>query len=181
MFIYIIIVITSVVGQKMKAYMSLTCKAGAYDRVMRELLELNIPKDDIFPLYGPVDILVQFTGLKSLVEFIEELFNPVRKIGAKEDLITRTLTFIVISEGPLLVEEPFAFLLLSTQPQNLENVHRALLNIPEVLSADTVFGPYDVICAVRAKDVVDLDRTISKIRTNIPSIAYYYEKLLVRG
>jgi len=150
--------------------MCLTCKVGAYNRVLKELLDLNIPRGDIFLLFGPIDVLVQFTELKSLGEFIEKRFNPVRMIGAEDALITRTLTFIVISEGPLFAEEPFAFIFLNTQPRNLERVQRTLLTIPEVLSADTVFGPYDVICSVRAKDRVDLERVISYIHKNVPGI-----------
>jgi DNA-binding Lrp family transcriptional regulator len=176
-----LIYITYAVDEKMKAYMSLTCKIGAVDKVMKRLLQLNIPSDNIFQIAGPIDILVQFTGFKSLDEFIEEWFNSVRKIGTLEDLIARTLTFVVYSEGPSLAEKPFAFLLLSTQPHDIENVLEALLNTPEVLSADNVFGPYDIICAVKAKDSVDLEHVISKIRTTIPKIEYYYEKLPLRG
>ena len=150
--------------------MSLACKVGAYNRVLGELLDLNIHRGDIFLLFGPVDILIQFTELQSLDEFIEKWFNPVRMIGAKEALITRTLTFIVISEGPSFAEEPFAFMFLNTQPRNLENVRKTLLTVPEVISADTVFGPYDIVCPVRAKDRADLERVISHIQNNVPGI-----------
>src|SRR4030043_1424454 len=154
----------------MKAYMGLTCKVGAYTKVLEKLLlDLDIFHKDIFLLFGPVDILIQFTGLKSLDEFIEKWFNRVRMIGAEENLITKTLSLIVISEGPVLGEKPFAFAFLNTQPKNLENVRRSLLTIPEVLSADTVFGPYDVISSVRAKDQIDLERIISNIQ-NLPGI-----------
>jgi len=133
---------------------------------------LKIPRENVFLLFGPVDVLVQFTRLKSLDEFKEKWFNPVRMIGAKEyePLITRTLTFIVISEGPSFTEEPFAFMFLNTQPRDLENVRKALLTIPEVLSADTVFGPYDVICSVRAKDRAELERVISYIHNNVSGV-----------
>jgi len=150
--------------------MSLACKVGAYNRVLNELLDLNIPRGDIFLLFGPVDILIQFKELKNLDEFIEKWFNPVRMIGAEEALITKTLTFIAISKGPSFAEEPFAFIFLNTQPRNLEKVRRALLTVPEVLSADTVFGPYDVICPVRAKNRTDLERVIRHIQNNIPGI-----------
>ena len=154
----------------MKAYISLTCKAGAYNRVLKELLDLNVPRGDIFLLFGPMDILVQFSNFKSLDEFIEKWFNPIRMIGVEEALITKTLTFIVIFESPLFAEEPFAFIFLNTQPRNLEKVRRTLLDIPEVLSADTVFGPYDVICSVKVKDRVELERVISNIQLSIPGI-----------
>ena len=154
----------------MKAYISLACKVGAYNRVLVELLKLNISRGDIFLLFGPIDILIQFSELKSLDEFIEKWFNPIRMICAEETLITKTLTFIVISEGPLFNEKPFAYIFLNTQPRNLETVRKALMNIPQILSADTVFGPYDVICPVKAKDRVELERVISNIQNNIPGI-----------
>jgi uncharacterized protein with GYD domain len=53
---------------------------------------------------------------------------------------------------------------MNTQPKNLENVRKALLNTPEVLSADSVFGPYDVICSVRAKDQADLAKIVFKLQ-----------------
>ena len=90
----------------MKAYISLTCKAGAYNRVLKDLLDLNIPRGDIFLLFGPMDILVQFSNFKSLDEFKAKWFNPIRMIGAEEAIIAKTLTFIVISESPLFTEEP---------------------------------------------------------------------------
>ena len=154
----------------MKAYISLTCKAGAYNRVLKDLLDLNIPRGDIFLLFGPMDILVQFSNFKSLDEFKAKWFNPIRMIGAEEAIIAKTLTFIVISESPLFTEEPFAFIFLNTQPRNLEKVRRSLLNIPEVLSADTVFGPHDVICSVKVKDRAELERVISYIQNSIPGI-----------
>jgi DNA-binding Lrp family transcriptional regulator len=154
----------------MKAYMALSCKVGAYGKVLDKLLELNLSKRDIFLLFGRVDILVQFRELKSLNEFIEKWFNPVRMTTAEGSLVEKTLTLIVISEGPDYIEEPFAFIFLNTQPMNLEKVQQALLNFPQVLSADTVFGPYDVICAVRAKDTAELERFISKIQSEIPGI-----------
>ncbi len=154
----------------MKAYMALSCKVGAYGKVLDKLLEMNLSKKDIFLLFGRVDILVQFRGLNSLNEFIEKWFNPVRMATAAESLVERTLTLIVISEGPEYAEEPFAFVFLNTQPLNLEKVQQALLSYPQVLSADTVFGPYDVICAVRAKDTADLEKFVSKMQSEITGI-----------
>jgi DNA-binding Lrp family transcriptional regulator len=154
----------------MKAYMCLTCKVGAYNKVLEQLLKLHIPRGDIFLLFGPFDILIQFNELKSLSEFIEKWFNPITMIGGDEALISRSMTFIVIQEGPSYVEEPFAFVFLNTKPRDLAKVQAALLKVPEVLSADTVFGPYDLICAVKAKDRADLERVISYIHKNIPGI-----------
>jgi len=150
--------------------MCLTCKVDSYNKVLNELSDLNIPVGNIFLLFGPIDIFIQFTGMKSLEEFTEKWFNRIRMIGAKEALITRTLTFIVISEGPSLAEVPFAFIFMKTQPRNLEKVRRTLLTVPDALSADTVYGPYDVICPVRAKDRAALERVISRIQENIPDI-----------
>jgi hypothetical protein len=132
---------------------------------------LHIPRDDIKELLsGSIDILIHFLELKSIDEFIEKWFNPIMSINAKESLIAKTLTFIVISEGPSFTEDPFAYLFLNTQPQHFETVREALLTIPGVLSADTVFGPYDIICPVQAKDNQDLGRLITRIHSNIPSV-----------
>jgi len=155
----------------MKFYLGLTCTAGSYTQVLQELLDLHIPKENVKELlYGPIDLLIQFIELKSIEEFVEKWFNPIMKINAKEDLITETLTFIVFSVGPSFTEDPFAYLFLNTQPQHLETVREALLTIPGVLSADAVFGPYDIICPVQGKDSTDLNRLIAHIHRNIPRV-----------
>jgi DNA-binding Lrp family transcriptional regulator len=154
----------------MKAYMCLTCKVDAYNKVLEELLKLNVPRGDIFLLFGPIDILVQFGELKDMAEFVEKWFNPVRMIGSQEALITKTMTFVVAQEGPSYSEEPYAFMFLNVQPRNLETVQQTLLTVPEVISADVVFGPYDIICSVRAKDQIDLERVISCIHGNCSGI-----------
>jgi hypothetical protein len=154
----------------MKAYMALSCKVGAYSKVLDELIKLNLSKKDVFLLFGPVDILIQFCGLKDLNEFVNNWFNPVRAITPEEPMIDKTQTLIVISEGRPFNEEPYAFLFLNTQPRNLETVQEALQNIPQVLSADTVFGPYDLICAVRAKDEIDLQQLVARIQKEVPHI-----------
>jgi DNA-binding Lrp family transcriptional regulator len=161
----------------MKAYMALSCKVGAFNRVLDELIKMNLcahalheREPDVFLLFGPVDILVQFCELRDLDEFISKWFNPIRMMTAEEQLIDKTQTWIVISEGNSSAEEPFAFLFLNTQPRNLEEVQQALQTNPEVLSADTVFGPYDVVCAVRARDKADLQRLISQIQEKVPHI-----------
>jgi hypothetical protein len=154
----------------MKAYMTLSCKVGAYNRVLDELIKMNLSKKDVFLLFGPVDILVQFRGLKSLDDFINNWFNPIRVLTPEEPMIDKTQTLIVISEGKPFDEEPYAYLFLNTQPRNLENVQEELQNIPEVLSTDTVFGPYDVICAVRVRDKIELQKLIAKIQKDVPHI-----------
>jgi len=153
----------------MKAYMALSCKVGSFNKVLDELIKLHLSKKDVFLLFGPIDILVQFCGLKDLNEFINEWFDPVRKITPQEPMIEKTQTYIVLSEGKSFTEEPYAFLFLNTQPRNLELVQETLQKIPQVLSADTVFGPYDVICAVRAKDQADLQQLVSTIQ-KVPHI-----------
>jgi len=113
---------------------------------------------------------IQLRGLKNLGEFVSKWFDPIRKISSQEAMIDKTETLIVISEGKSFTEEPYAFLLLNTQPRNLELVQEKLQGIPKVLSADTVFGPYDVICAVKANDNKDLQLLISQIQREVPQI-----------
>jgi len=154
----------------MKAYMALSCKKGSCTKVLDELITMNLSKKDVFILFGPTDILVQLRELKDFDEFITKWFNPIRAITPENPMIEKTQTFIVISEGRAFKEEPYAFLFLNTQPRNLEKVQETLQNIPEVLSADTVFGPYDVICAVRASSKIELQKLIAKIQKEVPHI-----------
>ena len=154
----------------MKAYMSLSPKSGTFSTVLDELIKINLTKKDVFLLFGPVDILIQFRELKNLAEFINKWFNPIIAIKPEEPIIEKTQTYIVISEGGSYAEEPYAFLLLNTQPRNLKQVQQELQSIPNVLSADTVFGPYDVICAVKAKDKEDLKRLVSQIQQEVLQI-----------
>jgi hypothetical protein len=149
----------------MKAYMGLTCKPGSYNEVLKKLLlGMHIDQQNVFLLFGPVDILIQFSDLGSSKEFIEKWFDPIRMIGAEDDLIARTVSLVTISEGPKLSEKPFAFIFLNTTPKNLETVRSKLLTIPEVLSADSVFGPFDVICSVKARDPEELESLVSVIQ-----------------
>ena len=159
----------------MKAYVMLSCntvscKVGARTKVLDELIKLGLSKKDIYLLLGPAEILIQLYGLKNLDEFISKWFNPIRKITSQEAMIDKMETLIVISEGKSFTEEPYAFLFIHTQPINLDLVQEKLQGIPKVLSADTVFGPYDLICAIKANDNKDLQLLISQIQREIPQI-----------
>ena len=150
--------------------MALSCKVGECNSLLDKLIEMNLSKKDVFLLFGPSEILIQIRGLKNLDDFITKWFNPIRTLTPEEPMIDKTQTLIVISEGRPFSEEPYAFLFLNTQPRNLEKVQDALQKIPGVLSADTVFGPYDVICAVRVGNKVELQRLIAKIQKKVPHI-----------
>jgi hypothetical protein len=150
--------------------MCLSCKPGAYNKVLQELMKLNIPRGDIFLLFGPIDVLVQFKGVKDLNEFLKKWFTPVRMACCKETLCKKTMTFVVVNEGTSYAEEPFAFMFLNIQPQHLENAQIELMKVPEVISADIVLGYYDIISPVRAKDRNDLEKIISKIHETVPGI-----------
>jgi deferrochelatase/peroxidase EfeB len=159
----------------MKAYMILSCntiacKVGARTKILDELIKIGLSKKDIYLLLGPAEILIQLRGLLNRKDFIANWFDPIRKITSQETLVDKTQTLIVISEGKSYIEEPFAFLFFNTQPRNLEMVQEKLQSMPQVLSADTVFGPYDIICAVKAKDNNDLQQLISNIQTEAPQI-----------
>jgi DNA-binding Lrp family transcriptional regulator len=147
-----------------RAYLGLSCKSGSYMTVFKALLRMFVDQYDIFLMFGPVDIIIRFNNLKNVEEFKEKWFNPIRMIGSEDDLITKTLTLITISEGPDLIENPFAFIFLNTKPKHLETVRTKLVAIPEVLSADSVFGPFDVICSVKAKDNAELETLVSLIQ-----------------
>jgi len=149
----------------MKAYMGLNCKPGAYNEVLKKLIfGLSIDQQNLFLLFGPVDILIRFTNLASVEEFLNEWVTPIRMIGAENDLITKTMSLIVAAEGPTSAERPYAFLFLNTKPQSAEDVRKKLLTLPEVLSADMVLGPFDVICSIKAEDHEDLETSVLLIQ-----------------
>jgi len=125
----------------MKAYMGLTCKPGTYNEVLKKLVfGLQLDQRNIFLFFGPIDILSQFNDMENLDDFVQNCFSKVKMVGAEENLLTKTLSLIVISEGRLPSERPFAFLFLNTQPKIIEKIQRTLLSFSEMLSADTVFG-----------------------------------------
>ena len=150
--------------------MSLTCKGGAYNQVIEKLTKMNIPIGDIFLLYGPVDVLVRFDGLSCVDEFIKKWFNPVRMIGAKQKLILKTTTYIVAIEGPTYMEQPFAFMFLNVEPRDAITAQQTLIKLPQVISADFVFGPCDLIVPVRAENNKDLEGVVRAIHNAVPGI-----------
>lgn len=159
----------------MKVYMilscdTISCKIGARTKILDELIRMGLSKRDIHLLLGPAEVLIQLHGLKDLNEFVHKWFDPIRKLAPLGAVIDKTETLIVNSEGKSFTEEPYAFLFLNRQPRNLEIVQEKLEGIPKVLSADTVFGPYDVICAVKANDNNDLQLLISQIQKEVPIV-----------
>lgn len=149
----------------MKAYMGLTFRPDAYNEVLKKLFfDLRIDQQNAFLLFGPVDILIRFSNLANVEEFVEKWVNPIRMLGAKDDMIARTMSLIVATEGPTCAEKPFAFVFLNTKPQSTEYVRTKLLALPEVLSADTVLGPFDVICSIKAEDREDLETSVLVIQ-----------------
>ena len=140
--------------------MGLSCKPGFCMEVFMKLLRQFIDQRDIFLLFGPVDILIKFNEVGNVEEFIDKWFDPIRMIGAEEDLITKTLSFITISKGPELNDKPFAFVFVNVNPKHLETVRTKLLKIPEVLSADSVFGPFDLICSLKVQDQIELETLV---------------------
>ena len=44
------------------------------------------------------------------------------------------------------------------------------MEVPEVISADIVFGPYDIISSLRAKNHLDLERVISNIQETVTGL-----------
>jgi DNA-binding Lrp family transcriptional regulator len=154
----------------MKVYLGLRCRVGTPRRVLKELLDLNIPGGDIFLLFGPLDILIEFERVKNLEDYLRNWLQPVTMVGAAEGLITETLSLIVGQESPPITEVPYAVIFVKTKPPKLEDVRRSVLAIPEVLSADFVFGPYDIICPVRATNLIDLERVLLTVQTSSPGV-----------
>ena len=154
----------------MKVYLGLICKVGTPRIVLDKLLAHNVPGGNTFLLFGPIDILIEFSAIHSLNNYQEQWLNPISKIGAEEGLIADTLTLIVGQEGPPIHEVPFAIVFVNTKPPQAEMVRRSVLTIPEVLTADFVYGPYDVICPIRAPNIADLERVVLNLQTSASGI-----------
>lgn len=65
---------------------------------------------------------------------------------------------------------PSARVFINTLPPRAENVRHRALAVPGVLTADFVFGSYDIICPIRATDIADLERTVVHLQTQVPGI-----------
>jgi len=59
---------------------------------------------------------------------------------------------------------------LNVQPRDVETAQQTLLELPQVISADFVFGPCDLIVPVRAKNNVDLERTVQSVHCAVSGI-----------
>jgi DNA-binding Lrp family transcriptional regulator len=154
--------------------MALTCKNGQYNEVIEKLTEMEIQLGNIYLLYGPIDIMVKFDDLTNIEEFIAKWFNPIRNIGADKNSIWKTMTYIVAIEGPKYAESPFAFMFLNVQPRDAELVQKKLIALPQVISADFVFGPCDFIVPVRAKNQIDLQKTIQAVHNSVTGLEEAY-------
>ena len=154
----------------MKIYLGLICKVGTPRQVLEKLLALNIPGGDIFLLFGPIDILIEFTDIENLDVYLEQWLKPISTIGRANNLISQTLTFIVGYAGPPIHYVPYAIVFINAQPPKAEQVRRGALSVPGVLSADFVFGPYDVICPIQATDMKELERIVLNIQTTVSGI-----------
>ena len=154
----------------MKIYLGLNCKVGTSKKVIKKLLALNVPSGDSLLLFGYIDILIEFRDVTGLEEYIERWLTPISRIGEGEELVTETLTLIVGKEGPSIREIPFAVIFLSVQPQHFETVRIGIQSVPEVLSADLLLGPYDIICPVRAKNMADLEQVVLSVQTSVSGI-----------
>ena len=60
-------------------------------------------------------------------------------IDADQKLITKTTTYIVVIEGPIFTETPFAFMFLNVEPRDVETAQQKLLSLlrlfPPILSS----------------------------------------------
>jgi hypothetical protein len=162
----------------LKAYLSLTCKPGAIQEVVKKLLfRLYIDPQNIFLLDNSADVLIQFNQLGSLEHFITDWFNPVRTVGLQEDLFSKIQSYVVLSEGGYPRQKPYAFVFINAPIENTEVVRDKLLRIPQVISADCTLGPYNVIGSVKANESRDCKCVVSTIE-HIPEI-YNYTTALV--
>jgi DNA-binding Lrp family transcriptional regulator len=61
-----------------------------------------------------------------------------------------------------------AFILLTVKPGSEEKVVRTLRKMPSIKAVYKVYGPYDIIAEVEAKDVSDLKEVVEEKIRKIP-------------
>ncbi len=66
---------------------------------------------------------------------------------------------------------PYAYVLITTEVGVEEEVKEKLLQEPEVVEADVVFGVYDIVAKVKGDSIEEIRRTVTqKIRRKIDKI-----------
>lgn len=65
---------------------------------------------------------------------------------------------------------PRAYVLINTQPNTEYNVVKSLKALPEVNSADVLFGYYDVIASIDVSHVNQIGQVIDKVRETTEGI-----------
>jgi len=66
---------------------------------------------------------------------------------------------------------PVAYVLITTEVGVEEEVKQKLLQEPEVIAADVVFGVYDIVAKIKGETIEDIRKVVTqKIRNKIDKI-----------
>ena len=59
---------------------------------------------------------------------------------------------------------PKAYVLLSVETGKMAHVRKALMDIPQIIDSDSLYGVYDIICKIEAPTDEELRGTMPSIR-----------------
>jgi len=70
-----------------------------------------------------------------------------------------------------LIDMPIGFILISTAPAKEHQVYNELLKIKEIIELHPLFGEYDLIAKVEAKDLEELGKIVVERIRSIDGVA----------
>ncbi|NHV98765.1 MAG: Lrp/AsnC family transcriptional regulator [Thaumarchaeota archaeon] len=151
----------------MWAYIGIKAKPGTHRRIHNEIRDMGA---SAYMVCGEIDIICKVNQFNTISEFDSKWHEPISKIGAEENMVRAIQTFIVAKESPRpLKKEPYAFIFLKIIPSRIDITFSSLLNLDGVMTADVIYGVYDVILTVDAKDLKELESILNKI-LEIPGV-----------
>lgn len=148
-----------------KAFVLMNCHLGKEKDVISSLYQIKGVKE-VHGLLGLYDIIAKIEADEESIKKI--LSEQIRKIPYVSTTMTMMSTgdeniFRSISEIKCIYPNMTqAYIVMYCEQGEEYGVLRSLLHIPEVIEADVLYGFYDVICKITAKDYKELSKIITK-------------------
>ena len=91
-------------------------------------------------------------------------------VSADRGLWCRKLFFEDRPLPPLVNEMVIGFILISTAPAKEHDVFKALMNVTEIVELHPLFGEYDLIAKIEARDFNTLGQIVVEKVRSIPGV-----------
>lgn len=156
-----------------KAYVLFSCTPGAEDYIITQLKTINSIKD-AHGTFGSYDIItkIEDNNGRNLNEIVSELRHNIKKLLGTLTLIVKDNKnqfnkTLQKNENEVLEKySTFAYVAINYEKANVDEntMLSELTSIPEILEADAVFGPFDIMCRIVAPSYNDITEITKKIR-----------------